>query len=87
MIPLKFVMQKSLIFLGIVFSSTAYAWNYQGHVVIAHIAYSILTSAEKKAVDRLTNPIFMHLDTEKQEYLKKRYPNTSNFARLAILPD
>ncbi len=76
-----------LAFLCSGFSSTAFAWNYVGHVLIAQIAYDQLSADKKIKVDTLATRIFNLLPPSQQMRLNNRYPNTSTFAKVALLPD
>ncbi len=82
---MKFIVLVMLLCLS--FSSTVFAWNYVGHVLIAQIAYDQLSSDKKIKVDILATRIFNLLPPSQQVRLNDRYPNTSTFAKVALLPD
>ncbi len=71
----------------IIMPLSANAWNYNGHVIIAQIAYNNLTPKAKQKADVLANIIYNNLDAYQQNILNKNYYNASTFAKIAELPD
>lgn len=63
------------------------AWNYQGHVVIAQLAYNNLTPAARQQADLMANEVFNQLPPAEQRKLTIQYPSASTFAKIATLPD
>lgn len=61
--------------LSLCFSSSLFAWNYLGHMVIASIAYQNLKPPVKKKVDELIS------------YFQKEYPYMDSFVQIAHWPD
>ncbi len=68
-------------------STIADAWSFNGHVIIAQIAYDNLTSATKQKADQLAAIIFIQLPLSQQEKLDQKYATASTFAKIAIMPD
>jgi len=67
--------------------SPSYAWNQEGHILIAEIAYDQLNPDQQKKADTLAQGIFNLLSEEHQQQLNKKYPTTKTFAKIAALPD
>lgn len=71
----------------IINTASTYSWNYTGHVVIAQIAYNNLNPDKKNKADQLAKIIMNELPEEQKEKLNRYYPNASDFAKLAMMPD
>lgn len=67
--------KKILILLCLIFSTTTFAWNSNGHRIIAEIAYANLTPQAKKQIDKLT------------QQFDPGYNGRSRFLYAAIWPD
>jgi len=65
----------------------SFGWNYQGHVVIAQLAYDNLGKSQQKKVNVLATRIFSQLPQKEQDKLNRCYPTASTFAKIAMLPD
>lgn len=70
-----------------IFTTPAIAWNANGHILISQMAYEQLTPAVQKKVDQLSAKLFKQLPFSTQYQLNDQYPNTSEFAKLSVLPD
>jgi len=81
------LLQISILFIGLLFSSTLFAWGFKGHVLVAQIAYNNLTPTAQNKVNRLSTIIFQRLSERWQERLNRNYNDVSNFAKIAVLPD
>ncbi|MFD2177468.1 S1/P1 nuclease [Veronia pacifica] len=85
---------KSLAFIPLAFTAllvTAYtpsaiAWNYQGHVTIAQIAYQNLDKDVQKKVDALATKAYNSMPDHILEKMES-VQGASKFARLAMVPD
>ncbi|MGF1701192.1 S1/P1 nuclease [Photobacterium makurazakiensis] len=66
--------------------SAAHAWNYQGHVTVAEIAYQNLNSTAQKQVDVLASKAYLSLPKDIQDKMDS-FEGASQFAKLAMVPD
>jgi hypothetical protein len=64
----------------------AYGWGFNGHMIVAQIAYDNLTPMAKIDVDALSGVMWNHLTTKEQAQLSKD-PKISTFVKLAELGD
>jgi len=80
-------LQISILFIGLLFSPTLFAWGFKGHVLVAQIAYNNLTPTAKNKVNHLSIIIFQRLSVRWQERLNRNYKGVSTFAKIAVLPD
>lgn len=76
----------TLIALVCLSSTSVQAWNFQGHVIIAEIAYQNLTPAVREKVDALSEKAFQTMPKKTQRIMGS-YKGVSQFAQLAIVPD
>ncbi len=82
---------KSVKVIGLVMffllSTTSFSWNFRGHVVIAQIAYSQLSTTQQQELDQLAEKIYERLPKKAKATIAKQYPGANRFAQLAFLPD
>ncbi|MGF1689176.1 S1/P1 nuclease [Photobacterium japonica] len=62
------------------------AWNFEGHVIVAEIAYQNLTPVARDKVDALTAKAVNALP-KKTQHIIGSYKDVSAFAQLAVVPD
>ncbi|MGF1723934.1 S1/P1 nuclease [Photobacterium nomapromontoriensis] len=78
---------KLVVLAPLIFASTVVqAWNFQGHVIVAEIAYQNLTPKVREKVDALSAKAYQVMP-KKTQRMMGRYDGVSQFARLAIVPD
>lgn len=63
------------------------AWNLEGHALVAEIAYDQLSPVAQAQMDQLANRVFVQLPLADQQFLNRRLPGLSSYARVAALPD
>lgn len=63
------------------------AWNLEGHALVAQVAYENLSPVAQATADQLANRIFAQLPLVDQQFLSRRLPDLSPYARVAALPD
>ncbi|RXJ71151.1 endonuclease [Veronia nyctiphanis] len=68
------------------FSPCSIAWNYQGHVTVAQIAYQNLDKDVRQKVDAFTKKAYQSLPEHILEKMNQ-LEGASQFARLAMVPD
>ncbi|PSW13152.1 endonuclease [Photobacterium rosenbergii] len=66
--------------------TSAMAWNYQGHVTVAEIAYQNLDEAVKVQVDELAVKAYQSMPKDVQHKMDS-FEGASQFAKLAMVPD
>ena len=66
--------------------TSAMAWNYQGHVTVAEIAYQNLDDAVKVQVDELAGKAYQSMPKDVQQKMDS-FEGASQFAKLAMVPD
>lgn len=66
--------------------TSAMAWNYQGHVTVAEIAYQNLDEAVKVQVDELAGKAYQSMPHDVQQKMDS-FEGASQFAKLAMVPD
>lgn len=81
------LMKKLVLLLILCLPLPLLAWNLQGHLVIAQIAYENLAPAQQAKVDALANRIFEQLPDREQQFLNHAAAGLSPYARTAALPD
>lgn len=64
----------------------ANAWNSQGHVTVAEVAYQNLTPAARSQVDVLASKAYQSMPEDVKAKMD-RFEGASQFARLAMVPD
>ncbi len=64
----------------------AMAWNYQGHVIVAEIAYQNLDKTAKVQVDKLAGKAYQSMSKDIQQKMNS-FEGASQFAKLAFVPD
>lgn len=71
----SFARAMSFLFVGFFFSTSSFAWNALGHMIVAQIAYQHLTPEAQKQIDLLIG----RFHTE--------YPEIETFMQAAVWPD
>jgi len=66
--------------------SISYAWNSQGHITVAEIAYQNLNESAREQVDLLADKAFNSMPEAIQQKMNA-YQGASKFAKLAAAPD
>jgi hypothetical protein len=66
--------------------NVAHAWNYQGHVTVAQIAYQNLDTAARTQVDVLAAKAYQSMPKDIQQKMDS-FEGASQFAKLAMVPD
>jgi hypothetical protein len=66
---------------------SALAWSFEGHVLIGQIAYDNLTVPAKQKAQELAVLIWQQLSVKMQEKLNRQFPDSTTFAKIAMLPD
>ncbi|MCW8331228.1 S1/P1 nuclease [Photobacterium sp. SDRW27] len=66
--------------------SVANAWNYQGHVTVAEIAYQNLNITARSEVDALAQKAYLSMPADIQKKMDS-FEGASQFAKLAMVPD
>lgn len=80
-------MKKLLILIMLCLPLPLWAWNLQGHAVVAQIAYENISPETELKVDALADRVFAQLPAEEQQFLNRRGAQLSPYARAAGLPD
>lgn len=76
-----------LMFISTIYAFPLFAWNAEGHVLIAEIAYDHLTPQTKNIANRLAKNIYRQLPQPLQTKLNREFPRTPIFAKISVLPD
>ncbi|MBY0544489.1 MAG: S1/P1 nuclease [Gammaproteobacteria bacterium] len=84
---MKQISKSIFILIGLLITTSGFAWSYSGHVLVAQIAYDNLSISQQKKVDGLAMQIFAQLPPKEQAQLNAHYPTASTFAKDAMLPD
>ncbi|WEM40948.1 S1/P1 nuclease [Photobacterium sp. DA100] len=66
--------------------TSALAWNYQGHITVAEIAYQNLEPAVKVQVDELAHKAYQSMPHDVQQKMDS-FEGASQFAKMAMVPD
>ncbi|MGR5065258.1 S1/P1 nuclease [Photobacterium sp. DNB22_13_2] len=66
--------------------TSALAWNYQGHITVAEIAYQNLDDAVKVQVDELAGKAYQSMPEDVQQKMDS-FEGASQFAKIAMVPD
>ena len=66
---------------------TCYAWGFQGHILVAQIAYLQLKPSVQQRIDQMSRQFIYRAHWRQNRLFGGHYPNVSTFAQLAVLPD
>lgn len=80
-------MRKLLLFILLCLPLPLLAWNLQGHLLVAQMAYEHLPVATQARADGLADLVFYQLPLADQAFLNRRAKGLSSYARVAALPD
>lgn len=73
--------------LSLSLSSLAYAWNSDGHVLIADLAVDHLSPAKVRELESIARKLETTFDTDRRLYLLNTYRTASDLAKIAIFAD
>lgn len=81
----KNLIASSVVLLALL-PQTANAWNYQGHVIVAEIAYQNLSDTARGQVDVLAEKAYRSMPQDIKNKMDT-FEGASQFAKLAMVPD
>lgn len=64
-----------------------YAWGFQGHILVAQIAYLQLKPSVQHRIDQMSQQFLYRTHWQDKMLSGSNYPNVSTFAQLTVLPD
>lgn len=79
---------KTLFLFTLIFNlNNIFAWNFNGHQLIAEFAYQELKDSDKNKLDKLLYNFISNLSSNEKKIIKKQKYNISTLAKTSILPD